>query len=301
MIPNDSDSDFDARMPSTRTRVCKQSAMGLLLFAVVGAAIAATQRGGFDLDTHLRTASIDGLTSAFWTPGAVEITMANFEAKTQGKQVFLLFCHPSGRFCRNMNRDWDKLIGDFKDNENLLVGSVDCQYNGRALCDVMKIQGWPIIKYGDPEDLDDYEGGRSYNNLKGFADDLAAGGNGEGGGHDPTITDREPTAEITKDNFEEKSAGKQVFIMFCVPWGQFCKRMVPAWEKLIEDFKDSETLLVGAVDCTNDGRSLCVDKHIQGFPTLWYGDPEDLQDYMGSRDYDDLKTFADGLVKTKES
>eukprot|EP00415_Alexandrium_ostenfeldii_P001408 UN1408 len=40
---------------------------------------------------------------------------------------------------------------------------------------------------------------------------------------------------------------------------------------------------------------MCEEVGVQGFPTLKYGDPSDLQDYEGSRDFDDLKAFASGL------
>lgn len=68
--------------------------------------------------------------------------------------------------------------------------------------------------------------------------------------------------------------------------------MKPAWDKLIEEFKDSPTSLVADVDCTAAGQDLCQTKGVQGYPTIKYGDPTDLQDYQGGRDFDSLKKFA---------
>ena len=34
---------------------------------------------------------------------------------------------------------------------------------------------------------------------------------------------------------------------------------------------------------------------IRGYPTIKYGDPDDLQDYKGGRSLNDLQTFAKGL------
>jgi len=65
------------------------------------------------------------------------------------------------------------------------------------------------------------------------------------------------------------------------------------WEKLMDDFKDSPTALVGDVDCTADGKPLCDSNGVQGFPTIKYGDVGDLKDYSGGRKYEDLKKFAD--------
>merc|ERR1712130_588581 len=55
------------------------------------------------------------------------------------------------------------------------------------------------------------------------------------------------------------------------------------------------TTLVADVDCTAGGKSLCDANGVRGFPTLKYGDPSDLQDYKGGRDFAALKKFADGL------
>mmetsp|Transcript_57639 Transcript_57639/g.79153 ORF Transcript_57639/g.79153 Transcript_57639/m.79153 type:complete len:136 (-) Transcript_57639:107-514(-) len=69
--------------------------------------------------------------------------------------------------------------------------------------------------------------------------------------------------------------------------------MKPDWDKLMEDFASSPTSLIADVDCTAEGKDLCEKFGVQGFPTIKYGDPTDLQDYKGGRDYDSLKKFAD--------
>mmetsp|Transcript_79015 Transcript_79015/g.246073 ORF Transcript_79015/g.246073 Transcript_79015/m.246073 type:complete len:137 (+) Transcript_79015:199-609(+) len=69
--------------------------------------------------------------------------------------------------------------------------------------------------------------------------------------------------------------------------------MKPAWDRLMDDFKGSSTSLVADVDCTESGKDLCEKHEVQGFPTIKYGDPGDLKDYEGGRDYEDLKKFAD--------
>jgi len=67
----------------------------------------------------------------------------------------------------------------------------------------------------------------------------------------------------------------------------------PDWDKLMDDFKDSPTSLVADVDCTAEGKDLCEKHGIGGYPTIKYGDPTDLKDYQGARDYDGLKKFAE--------
>lgn len=63
------------------------------------------------------------------------------------------------------------------------------------------------------------------------------------------------------------------------------------------DFAGSSTQLVGDVDCTADGKALCEQAGVKGYPTIKWGDPSDLQDYQGGRTYDDLKKFADENLK----
>jgi len=69
--------------------------------------------------------------------------------------------------------------------------------------------------------------------------------------------------------------------------------MKPAWDKLIAEFKDSKTALIADVDCTAGGQSLCSEVGVKGYPTIKYGDPNNLEDYKGGRDFDSLKKFAE--------
>jgi len=55
---------------------------------------------------------------------------------------------------------------------------------------------------------------------------------------------------------------------------------------------DSESVLVADVDCTADGQSLCEEIGVEGYPTIKYGDPNDLQDYEGEREFKDLNKFV---------
>jgi len=60
----------------------------------------------------------------------------------------------------------------------------------------------------------------------------------------------------------------------------------------MREFDESETALVADVDCTAEGKELCTKAGVKGFPTLKYGDPNNLEDYEGGRDYNELLTFA---------
>mmetsp|Transcript_27421 Transcript_27421/g.75408 ORF Transcript_27421/g.75408 Transcript_27421/m.75408 type:complete len:129 (-) Transcript_27421:33-419(-) len=71
--------------------------------------------------------------------------------------------------------------------------------------------------------------------------------------------------------------------------------MKPDWDKLMAEFKDSTTVLIADVDCTDEGQSKCKEVGVQGYPALKYGDPGNLQDYKGGRSLVDLRMFAEGL------
>jgi len=68
-----------------------------------------------------------------------------------------------------MKPDWDKLIKEHKGSKEVLIADVDCTAGGKALCETVGVQGYPSIKYGDPNNLEDYEGGRDLKSLQKFA------------------------------------------------------------------------------------------------------------------------------------
>jgi hypothetical protein len=70
-----------------------------------------------------------------------------------------------------MKPDWDKLMEDFAGSATQLIADVDCTADGKALCETQGVRGYPTIKWGDPADLQDYQGGRTYDDLKKFADE----------------------------------------------------------------------------------------------------------------------------------
>ena len=71
-----------------------------------------------------------------------------------------------------MKPDWDKLMTAFKDDDAKLVADVDCTTGGKALCDQVGVRGYPTIKHGDPNNLEDYKGGRDFAALEKFAKGL---------------------------------------------------------------------------------------------------------------------------------
>merc|ERR1719456_1545388 len=76
--------------------------------------------------------------------------------------------------------------------------------------------------------------------------------------------------------------------------------MKPAWDKLMKNWNKGDrakTSLIADVDCTTEGKPLCEKVGVQGFPTIKWGDPSNLEDYDGGRDYEALKKFAKDNLK----
>lgn len=73
--------------------------------------------------------------------------------------------------------------------------------------------------------------------------------------------------------------------------------MKPAWDKLMRKYSGHATALVADVDCTADGKPLCEEHGVQGFPSIKWGDPSALEDYEGGRDAADLESFAEENLK----
>merc|ERR1719379_373682 len=72
--------------------------------------------------------------------------------------------------------------------------------------------------------------------------------------------------------------------------------MKPAWDKVMKEVNGKGgSTLVADVDCTAAGKPLCDSNGVQGFPTIKHGDPSNLEDYQGGRDYDSLVKFANEL------
>jgi len=111
-----------------------------------------------------------------------------------------------------------------------------------------------------------------------------------------TLATASTAIELTPDNWESETSGKSIFVKFFAPWCGHCKAIKPAWDQLMLEYEFSETVLVADVDCVGDGKPLCDQKGVKGFPTIKWGDPSDLQDYKGGRAKEDLKTFASTLT-----
>lgn len=63
-------------------------------------------------------------------------------------------------------------MGEYENHDNVLVGDVDCTAEGKSLCEANGIRGYPSLKHGSPDNLQDYDGGREYADIAEFAKTL---------------------------------------------------------------------------------------------------------------------------------
>eukprot|EP00929_Paragymnodinium_shiwhaense_P058419 TRINITY_DN2924_c0_g1_i2.p1 TRINITY_DN2924_c0_g1~~TRINITY_DN2924_c0_g1_i2.p1 ORF type:complete len:347 (-),score=75.42 TRINITY_DN2924_c0_g1_i2:142-1182(-) len=107
-----------------------------------------------------------------------------------------------------------------------------------------------------------------------------------------SLTSGAAAVEVTDDSWDAATAGKTVFVKFYAPWCGHCKSLKPDWDRLGDEFSGSTKVVIASVDCTGEGQSLCRQHGVRGYPTLKYGDSNDLQDYSGARSFDALLSFS---------
>lgn len=102
--------------------------------------------------------------------GALELTSDNWDEMSTGKTIFVKFFAPWCGHCKAMKHDWERLMTDFEGTLSVLVAEADCAGKGKDLCEEQGVTGFPRLKWGKADDLSVYSGGRTYEELKYFAD-----------------------------------------------------------------------------------------------------------------------------------
>jgi len=100
-----------------------------------------------------------------------------------------------------MKPDWDKLGEEYAESKNVLIADVDCTSDeGKPVCDAHEVKGYPTLKYWVKGEQHDYQGGRTYDDLKKFVDDNLAAA--------CSIEDLEESCTAKEQKYFNKMMGK---------------------------------------------------------------------------------------------
>lgn len=107
--------------------------------------------------------------AALGLAGATAVTKESLAELAGERAVYIKFFAPWCGHCKAMAPAWEALTADYKDSETLFVAECDCTGECKDLCSHVGVQGYPSIKYGSAEALEDYKGGRDLEALQAHA------------------------------------------------------------------------------------------------------------------------------------
>ena len=110
----------------------------------------------------------------------------------------------------------------------------------------------------------------------------------------------------TKENNEYKYGGNElIFTIYHVTWCPYCKQALPIWNKIKEEYHNTETLsgkqiTFTEVDCTemSDKEPVVNGSVIEAFPTIYFNNNIDEQTEFKSKcTLKTLGTFVTDMLK----
>lgn len=104
--------------------------------------------------------------------GATDVTADNIKELAAGRPVFLKFFAPWCGHCKKMAPAWSELMDTYAESPALFVGKVDCTSSGKSFCKKLGVRGYPTVKHGDLDELKDFRGVRTAENLIKFAKNI---------------------------------------------------------------------------------------------------------------------------------
>ena len=109
----------------------------------------------------------------------------------------------------------------------------------------------------------------------------------------PENWESEPVKVLVGKNFNDVALdkSKHVFVEFYAPWCEHCKSLAPIWDKLGEEFRDDDSVLIAKMDATaNEVEGV----NVEGYPALkmWTKGTNKVVDFNGARDFETLVQFV---------
>ncbi|KAJ7722973.1 hypothetical protein B0H16DRAFT_1334440 [Mycena metata] len=229
------------------------------------------------------------------------LTQHNFKSTVTSGQwlVQYYYAPPCSGHCDGLARAWEKFVGESQFVDSVKFAQVDCVLN-RALCDANRIvassNGSQLILYGDGVErvvsgplLDEV----AFTQFLQYLVKIPP--------FSQTAPTQNPSIEITvltPENFAASTRGpERIFVNFCLPWFDECKRLSPTWKALARVMQGAVPAVhIAEIDCGSH-LEFCQTQIGAGpthYPTLMMYLPQRHRPlrYRGPRALDQLAGFV---------
>uniref|UniRef100_UPI00398E7E19 protein disulfide-isomerase-like n=1 Tax=Pristiophorus japonicus TaxID=55135 RepID=UPI00398E7E19 len=118
----------------------------------------------------------------------------------------------------------------------------------------------------------------------------------------PEDWNKNPVKVLVATNFDEVvfNITKSVFVLFCAPWSQRCKKINSIWDQLGKKYENSENIVIAKIDITaNEVDSVIVEKYpsLKFFPA---GSDTKIVHYTSAQTLEAFCEFLDKEGKSKK-
>lgn len=224
------------------------------------------------------------------------LTDDSFDKYVASGQHFIMFYAPWCSYSQRLAPIWADLAMHYLKDPALSISKVDCLEN-EITCPQFEIKTFPSLVWTfNGKVMGEYTGERTLDALKNYVARMAVHEN-----HDPTKflkkNKTSPVAQITEDTFDLYMQKELLFIKYYAPWCAHCKLMVPTWLDLGRKFFDNDKIIIGEVDCSQQG-GICEQEAVSLYPTLiLYEKGKMLMHYVGPKSLDHLLQFVGRYLK----
>ncbi|XP_070498224.1 thioredoxin domain-containing protein 5-like [Chironomus tepperi] len=193
---------------------------------------------------------------------------------------------------------WEDIKGSFSDFSELSFDEVDCKVCPRSCFNfpnetlpsytmvfgnlLMATCVRPVIAMKAKNFIYDYAP-KKYKKLKNFT--IATT-------HCDVIYPELVGTEIDQSSFDVSIKHGISFVLYYTKWCHYCRMFYPVWNRFLDSYV-GQHLNFYIVDCIAENL-FCTSQKAIGFPTLLlYVDGEFIEEYQGSENITEMKTFAD--------